>query len=279
MLIAIAEPFDSHVSRIGLLKKEKRLAIALVISVLAHALFLWVYGRLPPQLPEQLPQSTEFTLEVSLPRPERERVPQTYPVEPAQDSPAETSMGSRPPRAQTDTPTESPTDSVGQESVGVEAEPSVPREQAIARPPKRSTLITTLGGSWDRSTQGTPCDSQERASAIRRCDDDDDLASIPAHTGRYDGHFDQAFRRLSRSASFRDDMQRVQSLLVLQAQLEDKAKRLGHDEPELAQLHSEVTQKLHRIDAKYSQVDLLKVLSAGAKFTTELAKLAANREK
>ncbi|MEM1141119.1 MAG: hypothetical protein AAF671_05790 [Pseudomonadota bacterium] len=291
MLSISAEP-DNPIHRIAPLTSNREILIALAVSVLLHVCF--VYTQNASQLATQksslqslqkwrdqgsrADRTKKLPIEVMLGRvasrkkdePVIQAKPRTAEAEGLSASPAtpvpsvertrsmEQSLG----RSENDSPDETSR----QPAMIVDSESS-------------ASLITTLEGLGLRESPGSNCDSRERASQIRVCNSGTGLALAPRKSNKFEGQLDEAFRTLSRSPTFRGDMRKIETLRAKQAQLELIAGRGGPDSLWLQREQQAIRDEIHRIDAQYASVNLLKVMGEGAKVTKRLIKAAADRNR
>lgn len=256
----------------GLSGDRKRLALTLLGSLLIHIYFLWAYDNFPRGFSERIGPTDQSSLEIQIARASLERI-----AKPA----SEPKLNSRP--ASTDnsaasTTSSRPTDAskLKQPSAG-EADTDIPARQGIlgqpteqAKIPGLSTLITSLEHVLPNDQPGIACDKRERASKIRRCDEEKPYEQMRQRSKKFEGSLGDAFARLNPSNAFHRDMLKVESLLGQQKQLATMLALHGNNDADLKAQHRAVTDEIHRIDQKYASVDLFKVLGTGVKFTTAL---------
>ena len=115
------------------------------------------------------------------------------------------------------------------------------------------------------------CTLPERASEVRICEPDDSDVTGHGPATAFVGTFSNAFRPLSaRGPSFNDDMAMVEGLMRRQEELASMNPAEGLEAAFVAQEHRDIAEQILRIDRRYQQVNLLRLIPIGVKVVTRL---------
>ena len=115
------------------------------------------------------------------------------------------------------------------------------------------------------------CTPTQRASPVRICAPAGDDVAQRAALVAYEDTFSDVFRHLSAtSSSFRRDMDMVESLLQKQEELASIVPADEFEAALLAQERRDINDEIFRIDRKYQQVNLLKLIPIGINVVKKL---------
>ena len=122
------------------------------------------------------------------------------------------------------------------------------------------------------------CTPTQRATQVRICDSDESDVTQQAALTAYEGTFSDAFRDLSTTSSeFHRDMARVENLNRRQEELADLDSFEGLESALIAQERAYIREEILRIDRKYAQVNLLKLIPIGRKVLKGLWEAATGK--
>ena len=122
------------------------------------------------------------------------------------------------------------------------------------------------------------CTPTQRATQVRICDPDENDVTQQAPLSAYEGTFGDAFRDLATTSSeFHRDMARVENLMGRQEELADLDFFEGLESALIAQQRRYIREEILRIDRKYAQVNLLKLIPIGRKVLKGLWEAATGK--
>ena len=142
-----------------------------------------------------------------------------------------------------------------------------------AKPNTPSTLITTLPHERSSTVAIDGCDPREKASLVRRCEEE----VISVTPDQFAGRFRQAFEHLNVTDEFRRDMAQVELMLRQQAELDTLVANGVTDTRMIAQQRLRLREEIERLDAKYENNNLSRLVASSGKLAKALTELAIEK--
>jgi len=149
-------------------------------------------------------------------------------------------------------------------------------------PKLKQSVSSMIKGSVEQTgielSRAPGCTLPQRASEVRVCDPEESEINRRVSIAAYEGTFSDAFRRLSpKSPDFHRDMAMVASLMERHEELENLEPSEGLEFALIAQEQRDIREAILRIDRRYQQVNLFKLIPVGAKVVKGLWEAAKRK--